>query len=148
MRRLLGMLRPDGEPPAHAPQPTLAELEALIAQLRDAGLPVDLRIEGEPTPLPPGVAVSAYRIVQEALTNVLRHAGPARAHVVVRYGARGLELEISDDGGGPPESSHGGHGLVGMRERVALYGGNFDAGARDGGGFVVRARLPLPTMQT
>jgi signal transduction histidine kinase len=145
IRRLLGMLGADGEPPAHSPQPTLAELGALVSQVREAGLQVDLRIEGQPTPVPPGVALSAYRIVQEALTNVLKHAGPARAWVLVRYGIRGLELEISDDGCGPGAPANGGHGLVGMRERVALYGGNFDAGARDGGGFVVRAQLPLPT---
>jgi signal transduction histidine kinase len=94
------------------------------------------------------VAVSAYRIVQEALTNVLKHAGPARARVIVRYASRELELEIADDGRGSRAVGDPGHGLVGMRERVALYGGDFDAGARNGGGFVVRARLPLATIQT
>jgi signal transduction histidine kinase len=89
------------------------------------------------------VAVSAYRIVQEALTNVLKHAGPAHARVIVRYSSRELELEIADDGQGPLEADDAGHGLVGMRERVALYEGEFDAGARNGGGFVVRVRLPL-----
>jgi signal transduction histidine kinase len=143
MRRLLGMLRAEGERPAHAPQPTLAELEQLVSQVRDAGLPVELQVEGQPTSLPPGVAVSAYRIVQEALTNVLKHAGPARARVVVRYEQGELELEIADDGHNAGESASGGHGLVGMRERVALYGGELDAGARNGGGFVVRARLPI-----
>jgi signal transduction histidine kinase len=147
MRRLLGMLRVGGEPPAHAPQPTLGELDELVAQVREAGLPVELHVEGEPTALPLGVAVSAYRIVQEALTNVLKHAGPARASVVVRYAGRELELEIADDGRGSA-SVGAGHGLVGMRERVALYGGDFDAGASNGGGFVVRARLPLTTTQT
>jgi signal transduction histidine kinase len=148
MRRLLGMLRVGGEPPAHTPQPTLGELDELVAQVREAGLPVELHFEGEPTALPPGVAVSAYRIVQEALTNVLKHAGPARARVIVRYASRELELEIADDGRGSRAVGDPGHGLVGMRERVALYGGDFDAGARNGGGFVVRARLPLATMQT
>jgi signal transduction histidine kinase len=143
MRRLLGMLRADGEPPAHAPQPTVAELEQLVSHVREAGLPVELLIEGEPTSLPPGIAVSAYRIVQEALTNVLKHAGPASARVVVRYARHELDLEIADDGKGAREADGAGHGLVGMRERVALYGGEFDAGARNGGGFVVRARLPL-----
>jgi signal transduction histidine kinase len=143
MRRLLGLLRADGEPPAHAPQPTVAELERLVAQVREAGLPVELLVEGEPTSLPPGVAVSAYRIVQEALTNVLKHAGPASARVVVRYATRELEIEVADDGNGVREVADAGHGLLGMRERVALYGGDFDAGARNGGGFVVRARLPL-----
>jgi signal transduction histidine kinase len=143
MRRLLGMLRLGDEPPAHAPQPTLAELDGLVAQVREAGVPVEVHVEGEPVLVPPGVAVSAYRIVQEALTNVLKHAGPAHARVIVRYGSRELELEIADDGRGPREVAAGGHGLVGMRERVALYDGHFDAGARNGGGFVVRVRLPL-----
>src|SRR5919197_4725607 len=101
MRRLLGMLRADGEPPAHAPQPTLEELVQLVSQVREAGLSVELTIEGEPTALPLGVGVSAYRIVQEALTNVLKHAGPASARVVVRYRNRELELEVADDGRGP-----------------------------------------------
>jgi signal transduction histidine kinase len=148
MRRLLGMLRVGGEPPAHTPQPTLRELDELVAQVREAGLPVELQVEGEPAALPPGVAVSAYRIVQEALTNVLKHAGPARARVVVRYAGRELELEIVDDGRGSIRAGEAGHGLVGMRERVALYGGDFDAGTRNGGGFVVRARLPLTTTHT
>ena len=147
MRRLLGMLRVGGEPPSHTPQPTLGELDELVAQVREAGLPVELQVEGEPAALPPGVAVSAYRIVQEALTNVLKHAGPARARVVVRYSGRELELEIADDGQGSAAVGGAGHGLVGMRERVALYGGDFDAGASNGGGFVVRARLPLATTQ-
>jgi signal transduction histidine kinase len=145
MRRLLGMLRADGEPPAHAPQPTVAEVEHLVSQVREAGLPVELLIQGEPTSLPPGVAVSAYRIIQEALTNVLKHAGPASARVVVRYATHELELEVADDGRGARGADGTGHGLVGMRERVALYGGEFDAGARNGGGFVVRARLPIVT---
>jgi signal transduction histidine kinase len=143
MRRLLGMLRVSDEPPAHAPQPTLAELDELVTQVREAGVPVELHIEGRQVALPPGVAVSAYRIVQEALTNVLKHAGPAHARVIVRYASRELELEIADDGRGPGEAGDAGHGLVGMRERVALYDGELDAGARNGGGFVVRARLPL-----
>jgi signal transduction histidine kinase len=147
MRRLLGMLRVGGEPPAHAPQPTLGELDELVAQVREAGLPVELHVEGEPPALPLGVAVSGYRIVQEALTNVLKHAGPARARVIVRYSGRELELEIADDGRGSGAVGAG-HGLVGMRERVALYGGDFDAGASIGGGFVVRARLPLTATQT
>jgi signal transduction histidine kinase len=143
MRRLLGLLRTDDEPAAHAPQPTVAELEQLVSQVREAGVPIELLVEGEPTSLPPGVAVSAYRIIQEALTNVLKHAGPASARVVVRYAAREIEIEVADDGKGTGEAGDAGHGLVGMRERVALYGGDFDAGARNGGGFVVRARLPL-----
>ena len=143
MRRLLGMLRADGEPPAHAPQPTVADLEHLVSQVCEAGLPVELLIQGDPTALPPGVAVCAYRIIQEALTNVLKHAGPASARVVVRYATHALVLEVADDGRGMREAEGAGHGLIGMRERVALYGGDFDAGGRNGGGFVVRARLPL-----
>ncbi len=143
MRRLLGVLRADGDEPAHAPQPTLADLDALVSQVREAGLPVELRFEGEVSSLPAGVAVSAYRIVQEALTNVLKHAGPAQARVLIRYGRDDLELEVVDDGRPLPRTDDTGHGLVGMRERVALYGGELDSGPRTGGGFAVRARLPL-----
>jgi signal transduction histidine kinase len=144
MRRLLGMLRSDDEEIALAPQPSLRYLDALAAQVREAGLPVDLSVEGEPTELPPGVDLSAYRIVQEALTNALKHAGPATARVVVRYRENDLELEIADTGADAGASDGGeGHGLAGMRERVSLYGGRIEAGPRDGGGFAVRARLPL-----
>jgi signal transduction histidine kinase len=143
MRRLLGMLRSDDEEIALAPQPSLRYLDALAAQVREAGLPVDLSVEGEPIELPPGVDLSAYRIVQEALTNALKHAGPTSARVVVRYAKDDLELEIADTGAGAVASDGEGHGLVGMRERVALYGGRLEAGPRDGGGFAVRARLPL-----
>jgi signal transduction histidine kinase len=142
MRRLFKLLRSDA-PADLAPQPTLAELDALVTQVREAGLPVELRREGEPGAVPPGVALCAYRIVQEALTNVIKHAGPARASVVVRYAGDSLELEVSDDGRGALNGTDRGHGLMGMRERVALYGGEVEAGARNGGGFVVRARLPL-----
>jgi signal transduction histidine kinase len=143
MRRLLGMLRRDDEEIALAPQPSVRYLDALAAQVREAGLPVDLSVEGEPTELPPGVDLSAYRIVQEALTNALKHAGPATARVVVRYRENDLELEIADTGAGASASDGEGHGLAGMRERVSLYGGKIEAGPRDGGGFAVRARLPL-----
>ena len=143
MRRLLGMLRRDDEEIALAPQPSLRYLDTLAAQIREAGLPVDLSVEGEPIELPPGVDLSAYRIVQEALTNALKHAGPATARVVVRYGKDDLELEIADTGPGAAASDGEGHGLVGMRERVSLYGGRLETGPRDGGGFAVRARLPL-----
>jgi len=142
MRRLFTLLR-SGAPSDLAPQPTLAELDALVDQVREAGLPVDLRIEGEPDGVSPGVALCAYRIVQEALTNVIKHAGPARASVLVRYSSDSLELEVTDDGRGTPNGSGLGHGLTGMRERVALYGGDLDAATRNGGGFAVRARLPL-----
>jgi signal transduction histidine kinase len=142
MRRLVGILRDDREL-ALAPQPGLGQLDALLEHVRDAGLPVALTVEGDPRPLAPGVDLSAYRIVQEALTNALKHAGPARAWVAVRYRAADVELEVTDDGRGPVDRDDGGHGLVGMRERVALYGGALDSGARNGHGFRVRARLPL-----
>jgi signal transduction histidine kinase len=143
MRRLIGMLRSDGGDPL-APEPGLADVPLLVTQVREAGLPVDLRIEGAPQQLPLGIELSAYRIVQEALTNALKHAGDARASVLVRYGEDSLELEITDDGAGAaaPVVS-GGHGLVGMKERVALYGGQFDAGHRRGRGFAVRVLLPV-----
>ena len=143
MRRLLGMLRGDGAEPL-APQPRLDDVPILVGQLRDAGLPVELRIDGEPRELPVGIELSAYRIVQEALTNALKHAGDARATVHVGYGSDVLDLEIADDGAGAAtRASGGGHGLVGMRERVALYGGRLDASHRAGGGFVVRVKLPI-----
>jgi signal transduction histidine kinase len=142
MRRLFTLLR-SGAPAELAPQPTLAQLDALVAQVREAGLPVEFRTEGDADGIPPGVALCAYRIVQEALTNVIKHAGPAQASVLVRYGDDVLELEVRDDGRGAPNTSGLGNGLAGMRERVALYGGELDAGAQNGGGFVVTARFPL-----
>jgi signal transduction histidine kinase len=143
MRRLLGMLRSDSPEPL-APQPGLSALPTLIAQVRDAGLPVELQIDGERRELPAGIELSAFRIVQEALTNSLRHAGQARAQVSIRYHADTLEIEVTDDGADPARAaSAGGHGLVGMRERAALYGGHFDAGHRPGGGFAIRVLLPV-----
>jgi signal transduction histidine kinase len=142
MRRLLGMLRESDETLGLAPQPSLRHVGTLVGHVRAAGLPVELEIDGEPAPLPAGVDVSAYRIVQEALTNALKHAGPARARVTVRYGPDAVELEISDDGLGPGDGA-GGHGLVGMRERVALYGGSLRSGGRSGGGYTVSVRLPF-----
>ena len=144
MRRLLGMLRATDERAAIAPQPGVERLGELIEGVRSAGLPVDLQVEGAVTALPPGVDVSAYRIAQEALTNALKHAGPTRAQVRLRYLADAVELEVSDDGTG--DASRGaaaGHGLIGMRERVSLYGGRLDAGARPSGGYMIRARLPF-----
>jgi signal transduction histidine kinase len=143
MRRLLGVLRRSDEEMAFAPQPSLTALDALVTAVREAGLPVALEIVGDPVALPPGVDLSAYRIVQEALTNALKHAGPARARVVVRYAADAVELEVSDDGVGVAEAPGTGHGLVGMRERVALYGGDLQAGRLREGGWTLRARLPL-----
>ncbi len=142
MRRLLGMLRDGADDPLH-PQPGLADLPTLVAQLRDAGLAVRLQVDGERRELPVGIDLSAYRIVQEALTNALKHAGDADATVHIRYRSDSLELHISDDGGaGHTSSLPGGHGLVGMRERVALYGGRFHASPNVAGGFTVEAQLP------
>jgi signal transduction histidine kinase len=145
MRRLLGMLRQPTDQPAFAPQPGMGSLGGLIQQIREAGLPVDYRIEGDPRPLPPGIDLSAYRIVQEALTNALKHGGPARTEVLVSYGSDALELEIVNEGGGKVNGGGdgSGHGLVGMRERVALYGGRLESGPRRGGGYAVRALLPV-----
>jgi signal transduction histidine kinase len=141
MRRLLGIMRDDAEPAARAPQPGIGTLPALLEQIRRSGLPVELTIEGTPVELPPGVDLSAYRIVQEALTNTLRHAGPAHAWVAVRYGGEDVEIEVANDGS---ENGDGaGHGLVGMRERVALCGGELHSGPRPGGGFTIAARLPV-----
>jgi len=143
MRRLVGMLRSDAAEPLE-PQPGLRDLPTLVAQVSDAGLPVNLRIEGDRRELPVGIELSAYRIVQEALTNALKHAGDTRASVHVHYGPESLELEISDDGGAAHQAVvSGGHGLVGMRERVALYGGSLQAGRRPAGGFTVRVLLPI-----
>ncbi|CAA9479790.1 MAG: two-component system sensor kinase [uncultured Solirubrobacteraceae bacterium] len=141
MRRLVGLLRENPELEL-APQPGLGRLDELVEQMREAGLPVELKIEGDQRALTPGVDLSAYRIVQEALTNVLKHAGGARACVAVRFGVDEVELEVVDDGNGPHNGADGGHGLVGMSERVALYGGILDYGGHDGHGFRVRARLP------
>ena len=149
LRRLLGMLREaDGTATGRVPQPSIEHIDTLVAQTRDAGLPVTLEIEGEPRPLAPGVDLSAYRIVQEALTNAIKHAGPAEAEVRLCYGADTLELVISDDGRGADgeeveRTGTPGHGLVGMRERVSLFGGDLQVGNRPGGGFTVRATLPL-----
>ena len=142
MRRLLGLLRSGDEELALAPQPSLSRLDALVDGVRGAGLPVELEVHGEPVELPPGVDLSAYRILQEALTNALKHAGPARARVVVGYGDGELELEVVDDGTGTGGGNGAGHGLTGIRERVSVYGGALEAGPADDGGYAVRARLP------
>jgi signal transduction histidine kinase len=145
MRRMLGILRTADDGNGLTPQPSLEHVDALVDQARRAGLTVEMRVEGGRTALAPGVDLAAYRIVQEALTNAVKHAGPARAKVVLRYGGDQLEIEVCDDGRGPPHDSHAdpGHGLVGMRERVALYGGALTAGPGSAGGFAVRASLPL-----
>jgi signal transduction histidine kinase len=143
MRRMVGVLRRPEESPALAPQPSLEQIERLVENTREAGLPVDLRIEGEPVPLPAGVDLTAYRLVQEGLTNTLKHAHAQRAEVVVRYGDGLVELTVSDDGQGGGDGGGSGHGLVGMRERVSVYGGELEAGPRAEGGFRLRARLPV-----
>jgi signal transduction histidine kinase len=144
MRRLLGIMRPEeDELPALAPQPGLGTLPALVEQVRQSGLPVELTVEGQPVKLPAGVDLSAYRIVQEALTNALKHAGPAQAWVAVRYVGADVEIEVANDGRNQGQNDGAGHGLVGMRERVALCGGELHSGPRPGGGFKVSARLPV-----
>jgi signal transduction histidine kinase len=145
MRTLLGVLRSDDGPASLKPQPGLADLEQLVSGVQEAGLPVTLRVEGTPRPLPPALDLSAFRIVQEALTNALKHAGPARADVTVRYEDGLVSLEISDTGRGPGGGRGTGHGLAGMRERAAMFGGELQALPRPEGGFAVRARLPLTT---
>jgi signal transduction histidine kinase len=155
MRRLMGLLRPDAERVTkRTPQPGLDELDALVEQVGEAGVPVLLTVEGEPRPLPVGLDLSAYRIVQEALTNVLKHSHPSRVDVVVRYRPRSLELTITDDGAGPHEPAPPIEGVdddgapriryghLGMHERVALFGGELSAGPVADGGYRVWATLP------
>jgi signal transduction histidine kinase len=144
--RLLGLLRDDGAELGLAPQPRLADLEALVDGVRASGQPVELRVEGRPAQLPLGIDLSAYRIAQEALTNALKHAPGAPVSLVVRYGAGEIELEVENDGAAAPGGHRGGHGLVGMRERVAVFGGTLDAGPRPEGGFRVLARLPAAAL--
>jgi len=144
LRRLLGVLSENGkEAPPLAPQPGLAGLDALIARVQEAGLPVALRVEGPPESLSPGVDIAAYRIVQEALTNALKYAGGAPTEVVVRYTPDGLEIEVIDEGAMSTPADGIGRGLTGMQERVALFGGSVEAGKRAEGGYAVLARLPF-----
>jgi signal transduction histidine kinase len=146
MRQMVAVLRADGESAASiTPTPDLGDLPALVAKVVEAGVAVEARVEGDPRPLPTGIGLAAYRILQEALTNVIRHAGPAHASVLIRYTDDNVTLEVRDDGRGPAVAANGGHGLVGMRERAAVHGGELVAGAAPNGGFVVTARLPLPT---
>jgi signal transduction histidine kinase len=144
MHRTLELMRPESAELERSPQPTLRDLGALLATAQTAGLSAELSVSGEPRPLSSGVELSAYRIVQEALTNVLKHANGAHTKVSVRYLDRGLELEIVDDGRGAsgPEVAGTGHGLIGMRERAALFGGTLSAGPLDGRGYRVEAVLP------
>src|SRR4051812_7572278 len=143
MRRLLGALRRDDEEAELAPQPGLGALDGLLDQVRAAGLPVRLEVRGEPVALPEALDLSAYRIVQEGLTNALKHAGAEQADVLVGYEPGELRLEVRDDGRGADGGDGLGHGLAGIGERVKIYGGEMTAGRANGGGFVLRTRLPL-----
>jgi signal transduction histidine kinase len=143
MRRLVGVLRRPEESPALAPQPSLEYVDKLVDQVRESGLMVDLKVEGEASKLPASVDLAAYRLVQEGLTNTLKHAQAKHAEVLVRYGNGEVEVTVADDGNGKGGGEGSGHGLVGLRERIAVAGGQLDAGPRTGGGFQVRARLPV-----
>jgi len=143
MRRLLAAMRPDGDEAELVPQPGLDGLDSLLAEVGRAGLPVELHLEGDPYPLPRGLDLSAYRIVQEGLTNVLKHAGASDADVVVRYRPDEVEIEVRDNGNGRAGGDGMGHGLVGIRERVKIYGGEMSARAEPEGGFVLSTRLPV-----
>jgi signal transduction histidine kinase len=143
MRRLLAAMRRDGDDVEFRPQPGLDGLDSLLEEVGRAGLPVELHVDGEPVPLPRGVDLSAYRIVQEGLTNALKHARASTADVTVRYGHQELQIEVRDDGVGSATTDGLGHGLVGVRERVKIYGGEMNAGASTEGGFVLSTRLPL-----
>ena len=143
LRRLLGVLNEDGETAPLAPQSGIEKLDSLVARVREAGLPVELRIEGEPRPLSPGVDVAAFRIVQEALTNALKYAGGAATQAVIRFSPDAIDIDIEDEGRVHAPAESIGRGLPGMRERVALFGGTIEAGRRNEGGYAVHAHLPL-----
>src|SRR5215218_1758305 len=147
MRRLLGAMRSDGEGVELGPQPGLDALDSLMQDVVHAGLPVQLHVDGEPYALPRAIDLSAYRIVQEGLTNALKHAHASHADVTVRYRPDELELEVADDGKGPATANGHGHGLVGIRERAKIYGGEMSAGAAPAGGFILSARLPVDRYQ-
>jgi len=142
LNRLLGVLRKTDDAPL-TPQPTLAEAETLLKSARDAGLSATLKTTGEPRPLPAAVELSAYRIVQEAVTNVLKHANASRVEVTVDYQRDAIMLTISDNGAGADKNESTGHGLIGMRERVELFGGDLTTASSSLGGFTVRATLPV-----
>ena len=143
MRHLLGAMRRDGDAVELAPQPGLDRVPSLLDEVRRAGLPVDLHVEGEPSPLPPAIDLSAYRIVQEGLTNALKHAGAGHADVTVRYAPDEVQITVADDGAGASSGNDPGYGLAGMHERVKIYGGEMSAGSANDGGFVLRTSLPL-----
>jgi signal transduction histidine kinase len=144
LQRVLGILRTDSVGESLNPQPNLRHLDTLLEQIRQGGLPVEATIEGEVRPLSPGIELAAYRIVQEALTNSLKHAGKAKAELTIHYRDHDLQIEICDDGqGASPAANSVGHGLIGMRQRVGLYGGTLVAGPLTGGGYSVKAAIPL-----
>ena len=143
MRRMVGVLRRPEEGPALAPQPSLEHLDKLVEHARESGLPVQLTVEGDAVQLPAGVDLTAYRLVQEGLTNALKHARAKNAEVLVRYSNGFVELSVTDDGTGDGGGDSGGHGLVGMRERISVYGGDLEAGPRPEGGYRLRATLPV-----
>ena len=143
MRRLLGAMRDEREEVSFVPQPGLDGLDSLLEEVTRAGLPVELQVDGVPFPLPRGVDLSAYRIVQEGLTNALKHSHATTANVTVRYALDELQIEVRDNGVGSSTTDGLGHGLVGVRERVKIYGGEMSACAANGGGFVLTTRLPL-----
>jgi signal transduction histidine kinase len=143
MRRLLAAMRREDDDAELSPHPGLERLESLAEEVGHAGLPVRLHVDGEPFPLPPAIDLSAYRIVQEGLTNALKHARANNADVTVHYGRDEVTVEVRDDGRGTTGSDGLGHGLVGIRERVKIYGGEMSAGTANGGGYVLSARLPL-----
>jgi signal transduction histidine kinase len=150
LRRLLGLLRRSDDPVALSPQPGLGQLEELLGPVREAGLQVELDITGDQSPLPPGLDLTAYRIVQEALTNVLKHADARCVRVALAFQRNHLDVQVSDDGSpgavnGIPSTGPG-HGLIGMRERVHVFGGTISAGTSPGGGWTVHARLPVATV--
>jgi signal transduction histidine kinase len=149
MRQILTVLRADDDGDAAVrPAPGLDDLAALVSQVTEAGIAVDVRVEGEARPIPTSIGLAAYRIIQEALTNVIKHAGRAHVTVLVRYTDHDVTVQICDDGHATTSTAGGGgHGLIGMRERVAVHGGELIAGPAPGGGFRVTARLPVGTVE-
>jgi signal transduction histidine kinase len=143
MRRLLAVMRRDGDDVELMPQPGLDGLDSLVKRIERTGLPVRVRIDGEPYPLPQGVDLSAYRIVQEGLTNTVKHAAATHAEVTVHYGHDEIQIDVCDDGQGAGDGDGLGHGLIGIRERVNLYGGEMSAGTANGRGFILSTRLPV-----
>jgi signal transduction histidine kinase len=151
LRHVMGLLTMNGDDPARAatedltPTPGLAQVPALTARIRDAGVPIELTVTGQPVPLPAGVDLAAYRVVQEALTNTVKHAAGASVNITIDHGPRALRVEVTDTGGTPaaPARSGGGRGLIGLRERLAIHGGTLDADALPTGGYRVRAVIPM-----